>query len=108
MISRAEREYEYWADRREREYYFRDTDDQPMETNEYYWQVGAFDEPDYIFDETESINNYLAEEYGEPESMTHHQAMLKFREDEPYAKLVQYLGDCQVGPVPRGHNHDKV
>lgn len=108
MISRAEREYAYWYDRREREYYFRDTDDQPMETNEYYWQVGAFDEPDYVFDETESINNFLAEEYEEPESSNHHQALLQLLEDEPNAKLVQYLGDCQVGPVPRGHKYDKV
>lgn len=98
--SLAAKEYDYWFRRNEREYYFRDTDDEPMIENELYWQVYN---DDYIVDDLEPINAYLQadEDLADVGHQKTYEAAVKELK-EAYGKhvtLVQYLGDCHVEPV---------
>ena len=64
MLSRNDEEYEYWYRRSERENAFRDTDDEPIISDVYYWKIPVdYRRYRYVCEDTDSIIKFLGDRY---------------------------------------------
>lgn len=101
MLSRNDEEYEYWYRCNEREDAFRDTDDEPIQSDCYYWQIPVdYDQFKYVCEDTDSISDYLAETYQVVANTTSlGEAIHDLKDWEPGAVRVLYDGDCQTHEV---------
>ena len=101
MLSRNDEEYEYWYRRNEREDTFRDTDDEPIISDVYYWKIPVdYRRYRYVCEDTDSIIKFLGDRYQliiNPTSLD--DALDELKEWEPEAIRVIYDGNCQTHEV---------
>lgn len=101
MLSSYNDEYDYWYRRSEREDAFRDTDDEPIISDVYYWKIPVdYRRYRYVCEDTDSITKFLGDRYQlviNPASLD--DVLNVLRDWEPGAVRVLYDGDCQTHEV---------